>query len=236
MSIDQYTHSLPTRVILQSITHGQKFFAKLGAVHGYFQLALDEELSYLTTFLLPQGCFRYLWAPMGLNASSDEWCRHSDVVIEGLEWCMKIVDNIVIWATTTNEMWERIYIVLEKCKVHNITISRKKLEIVEEIEFAGHVVSHRSIQPNPAKYRAIRDFPQPKNIKELRSCMGLPNQLSSFLPDLQQCTVNMRKLMSPKNELIWTPVQTAGFKKSKNILLSTKMVQLFSRTPPTSMA
>ena len=130
-------HPFPsTRDIMQSIPHGQKIFAKLGAVHGYFQLALDEESSYLTTFLLPQGRFRYLRAPMGLNASSDEWCRHSDVAVEGLDWCMKIVDDIIIWATTNEEMWSRINIVLERCKNHNITISRKKLEIGEEIEFA----------------------------------------------------------------------------------------------------
>ena len=54
---------LSTRDILQSIPHGQKFLAKLDAVHGYFQLALDEESSYLTTFLLPKGRFRYLRAP-----------------------------------------------------------------------------------------------------------------------------------------------------------------------------
>ena len=62
-------------------------------MHGYFQLAIDEESLYLTTFLLPQGRFRYLRAPMGLNASSDEWCRHSDVAVEGLEWGMRIVDD-----------------------------------------------------------------------------------------------------------------------------------------------
>ena len=41
-----------------------KYFAKMDAVHGYFQLALDEESSKLTTFLLPQGKFRYTRAPM----------------------------------------------------------------------------------------------------------------------------------------------------------------------------
>ena len=47
-------HPFPsTRDILQSISHGQKLFAKFDAVHGYFQLALDEESSYLTTHLDP---------------------------------------------------------------------------------------------------------------------------------------------------------------------------------------
>ena len=36
--------------IVQSVPSSAKFFAKLDAVHGYFQLALDEESSKLTTF------------------------------------------------------------------------------------------------------------------------------------------------------------------------------------------
>ena len=99
---------------------------------------------------------------MGLNASSDEWCRHSDVAVEGLDWCMKIVDDIIIWVKTHEEMWSRINIVLDRCKSHNITISRKKLEIGEEIKFAGHVISSRGIKPDPSKFQAIRDFPAPK--------------------------------------------------------------------------
>ena len=88
-----------TPEILQAIPPEAKFFAKKDAIHGYFQLGLDEESSRLTTFLLSQGKFRYLLAPMGLNASSDEWCCHSDVIIRGLPWARKIMDDTIIWAT-----------------------------------------------------------------------------------------------------------------------------------------
>ena len=50
---------------MQAIPVTAKYFAKLDVVHGYFQLALDEESSKLTTFLLPQGKFRYTRAPIG---------------------------------------------------------------------------------------------------------------------------------------------------------------------------
>ena len=58
--------------------------------------------------------------------------------------------------------------------------------------------------------------------------MGLANQLSLFISDLQQCTSNMRKLLSPKNKYIWTPTQEEEFKRSKDVLLSNKMVQPFN--------
>lgn len=61
---------------------------------------MDEESSYLTTFYNPSGHYRYLWAPMGLLSSSDEWCWYSDFVIEKFEFAKKIVDYILIWAET----------------------------------------------------------------------------------------------------------------------------------------
>ena len=66
------THPFPsTREIIEAIPPDAKLFCKFDAVNGYFQLALDERSSKLTTFLIQQGHFRYLRAPMGLNASSN---------------------------------------------------------------------------------------------------------------------------------------------------------------------
>ena len=75
---------------------------------------------------------------MGLNASPDEWCRQSDVIIRGLPFSMKIVDDTIIWAKDEAELEERIKTVLRRCKENNITISRKKMELGNSIHFAVH--------------------------------------------------------------------------------------------------
>ena len=94
-------HPLPLVAdIIQSILATSTCFAKLDATHGYFQLPLDDEASRLTPFILPSGRYHYLRAPMRLSSSLNEWCRHSDGVVEGFPWCKKIVDNILIWAAT----------------------------------------------------------------------------------------------------------------------------------------
>ena len=98
-------HPFPcTAEILQAIPSSATCFAKLDAVHGYFQLALEPKSSFITTFLLPQGKFRYLRAPMGLNASSDEWCCKSDIIVEGLPWARKLVDDTIIWADNEEDL------------------------------------------------------------------------------------------------------------------------------------
>ena len=152
-------HPFPsTRDILQAIPKEAKIFAKLDAVHGYFQLALDEQSSITTTFLLPQGKFRYLRAPMGLNASSDEWCCHSDRIIEGLPWARKIVDDTLIWAENLDILKERITEVLDRCREYNVTISKKTFEIGEIIEFAGHMISATGIRPDDKNTTRSRIF------------------------------------------------------------------------------
>ena len=88
----------------------------MDAIQGYHQVALDQKSSYLTTFLLPCGRFRYLRAPMGLCSSSDEWCRRSDTTIENIPGVVKLVDDYLIAVDTVEEVVEKARGVLKKCK------------------------------------------------------------------------------------------------------------------------
>ena len=97
--------------IVRSIPAGTRFFAKMNAIHGYFQLALDEESSKLTEFFLPSGRYRYLRAPMGLSSSSDEWCWHSDRAIHGLPFTKKIVEGILVWGSSLPVLYERVRVI-----------------------------------------------------------------------------------------------------------------------------
>jgi hypothetical protein len=92
------THPFPAaHDILQAIQTSARYFATANCVHSYFQLALDEESRDLTTFMLPLGRWQYLQGPMGLSATSDDWCRKSNFVIEGNENARKIVNDILCW-------------------------------------------------------------------------------------------------------------------------------------------
>ena len=145
---------------MQSIPPDANFFAKLDAVHSYFQLALDKESSKLTTFLLPEGRFRYPRASMGLSASSDEWCQRSDFLVEGLPFCKKIVHDILIWGKSPEELHANCKTVLNRCREMNASISAKKLEISDSIKFVGHTVSDQGIKPYPSLLSDIsRDLP-----------------------------------------------------------------------------
>ena len=232
--VQRPVHPFPsTQEIMQNIQAGSTWFAKLDAVHGYFQIPLDEESSKLTTFLLPSGRYRYLRAPMGLSASGDEFCFRSDRALEGLDFCQKIVDDILITATSEAQLLDRVQQVLQKCREVGLTISDKKLEVGQKVSFAGHVVSAGGIEPDPQRLAAIKDFPTPTNLTGLRSFLGLANQVASFVPDAAHGTLKMRQLMKKNAAFVWLPDHEEEFVKVKALLTSPQIVRFFDPTLPT---
>ena len=146
-------HTFPsTQDIISGLDPSSRVFAKLDATQGYHQVPLEEESSKLTTFLLPSGRFRFLRAPMGLSCSSDEFCRRSDKVIEGLPGVRKLVDDILVQAPDMNTLQKRIEGVIDRCKEDNFTLSKRKLEIGEAVEFAGQIVSRYGVTPTDQKH------------------------------------------------------------------------------------
>lgn len=213
--------------IRKQISPDAKVFAKLDCVQGYFQLALDEESSYLTTFLLPDGKFRFTRAPMGLHVSSDEWCRRSDEALAGLEGVQKIVDDILVEAPTIAILMTRVREVLARCREHNIIISNKKFNIGSEIDFAGYRITSNGIEPSPQKVASIQNFPTPQNITDLRSFLGLCNQLSDFHPDYAHMTLELRSLLGKNVAWQWLPEHQQAFEKVKEFLASKALLNYF---------
>jgi hypothetical protein len=118
------------RDLISSLPPGMKCFARLDAVHGYFQVKLDYESSLLTTFLLPSGRYRYTGAPMGLNSSGDVFCFKTDGPLEGLgNWILKIVDDILVCAPDWDTLFDRLTIVLKRLSEAGIILSKKKFAV-----------------------------------------------------------------------------------------------------------
>lgn len=229
-------HPFPTGLdIIQRLNSSSKWFAKLDAIFGYFQIPLGEKSSFLTTFLIPQGRFRYTRAPMGLNASGDEWCYRSDLVLEGLEGVHKLVDDILVEADTLEDLNDRLQNVLKRCRDKGIQLSLDKFDAGKKIKFAGHIISDKGTQPDDTRLEAIANFKSPDNVTELRSFLGLANQLGNFIPDLAHMTSEIRKLLKKNIIYQWLPEHENQFRKIKRLLTSDMLVKPYDKNLPTEL-
>ena len=213
--------STTPREAVSNIPVASKYFSTLDAKSGYWQLPLHEESQHLTTFLTPWGRFKFLRAPMGLVSTGDEYCRRGDLAFEGLDNIVKVVDDILVHDESFEEHASRLRSLLDRCRHNQITLNEKKFCCAEnEVSYCGFNLSSDGKQVDPGKITAITDFPTPTNIKELRSFMGLVQQLADFSSEISSAADDLRGLLKPSNEFIWTPDHEKAFNAVKKALTS----------------
>ena len=82
----------------------------------------------------------------------------------------------------------------------------------------GFIVNGNGVKTDPNKVRAIREFPQPTNLTELRSFKGLVNQLAGYSKKLIASALPLRPLLKSRKEFQWTNEHTEAFDVVKKLV------------------
>ena len=93
--------------------------------------------------------------------------------MDGLLWAKKIVDDILIWASSLPELQQRIEVIAKNCSRLNIILSKKKFSIGTSMPFAGYIVSDSGVHPDPSRIEAISNLPHPADQTNLQSFLGM---------------------------------------------------------------
>ena len=64
---------------------------------GYWQVPLDNESSYLTTFNAPFGCYWFTRLLFGITVSSDAFQRKLNAIYSNLTHTIGIADGMIVW-------------------------------------------------------------------------------------------------------------------------------------------
>ena len=94
------------------------------------------------------------------------------------------------------------------------------LLVKQNVEYLGHVVTPDGVIPNPEKVRVVREFPIPKNLKELRAFMGLANYYRRFVKDFAHIANPLNALTKKGVKFVWTQACADAFDKLKRALVS----------------
>ena len=87
-------------------------------------------------------------------------------IMRGFEWsiCLVYIDDLIIFSRTFDEHLQHLDQVFKRLRDANVRLKPSKCHFMKpEVEYLGHVVSAAGLKPNPAKIRAVQDFPVPKN-------------------------------------------------------------------------
>jgi len=90
----------------------------------------------------------------------------------------------------------------------------------QSISYLGHVVSAEGISTDPAKVKAIADWPQPANVKALRSFLGLAGYYRKFVRNFGIIAKPLTELLKKDVMFIWTSIHESAFQLLKQALCS----------------
>jgi hypothetical protein len=106
-------------------------------------------------------------------------------------------------------------------------------KISKEVAFAGYVVEQRAIRSSPEGAIALKEFPRPQNIHELRSFLGLAQQLAGFIPNLAHASERLRHLLKKEHKYGWSPDLQEAFNAVVKILTYNLVLINFDPSKPT---
>ena len=153
--------------------------AVFDAWNGYHSVSLHEDDRHKTTFNTPWGQYRYLSTPQGYIASGDGYTRRYDEIVADIGDKTKCVDDTLLWSDTIEGSYFQAVQWLDICGRNGIVLNPEKFVFgASTVDFAGFTITMTDVRPCSLYLEAIRDFPEPRNITDVRSWFGLVNQVA----------------------------------------------------------
>ena len=82
------------------------------------------------------------------------------------------------------------------------------------------VVSEAGIMPDPAKIEAVNNISSPRNIKDIRSFLGLAGYYHKFIPGFSSIAAPLLQLTQKASSFIWKNACKQAFQRLKQLLCS----------------
>ena len=142
-------HILPSVDHTLAQTGDAKYFPKLDANSGFWQIEPSPESSLITTFM------RYKFNQLPFKISSaQEYFQKTPEIMSGMEGVVGLVDDLLLaFERTKKEHHHHLVRVLQKLR------SRSSLET--KSLFLGHIVDRNGVLPDSEKTKAIVNTSQP---------------------------------------------------------------------------
>ncbi|XP_035700303.1 uncharacterized protein K02A2.6-like [Branchiostoma floridae] len=214
-----------------------KVFSVLDAKNGYWQVALDEESSVLTTFNTPSGRYKWKRLPFGIKSSPEEFQRRLDQTLEGLAGVKPVVDDILVWgegetlAEATSDHDRNLRSLMQRCRERNLKLNPDKVKLREqEVPFHGHLITSQGLKLDPSKVTAITKMPRPTDAQGVQRLIGFVTYLAKFLPKLSDICEPLRKLTVKDSEFVWLDAHEKILETLKKMVSTAPVLKYYDKT------
>jgi hypothetical protein len=210
-----------------------KYFTKIDLRTGFYQILIAAADRHKTAFTTSRGLYEYNVLPMGLCNSPGVFMQlMNDTFREFLNrFVLVFLDDIIVYSNTLEEHEQHVRQALQRLRDQRLFAKASKSALChQEVEFLGHMVGHRGLRVMDDKIEAVRDWPAPTNLRELRAFLGLAGYYRRFVRNFSSIALPLteltRTVTHQKLEREWGPKQQLAFQELKQALQHTPVLVL----------
>lgn len=191
-------------------TLGCDLLSFLDVYSGYQQIFMSKEDEEKTSFITPCDTYCFIRMPFGLKSAGSTFARAVQIGFEpqshrNIEAYM---DDIVVKtkdrATLIQDLEQRF---ANLRKINLKLIPEKCVFCVPSGKLHGFFVSHRGIEANADKIKAIEQIQAPRKVKDVRRLTGCVAVLRRFISKSAERTLPFFKILKKAGPIKWTQKQ-----------------------------
>ncbi|XP_064469765.1 uncharacterized protein K02A2.6-like [Ornithodoros turicata] len=214
-----------------------RFFTKLDANSGFYQIMLSEKSQELTTFITPFGRYCFQRLPFGITSAPEVFQRKIAQVLDDLPGVLNLMDDILIYGDNREEHDRRLNAVLQRLSDNNVTLNLEKCKFfVEKISFLGVLIDQHGIYPDPRRVEALTALEPPQNVSDLRRILGMFNHVGRFIPNMSTLSAPLRELLVKNVDWYWGNGQQDAFQRLKASISSGICMAKYNPNLPTILS
>ena len=194
---------------------------------GYWQVQMHPDSCERTTFITHQGLYEFTVMPFGLKNTPAVFQRLMQKVLMGLNpeegphFVSVYLDDVIVFSDTFETHLEHLQQVLLHFQAAELKLKPSKHHsICQKVEYLGHVITPQGISPNNNRISAMRNFPAPSTVKEVRQFIGLASYYRRFIGSFAKVSQPLHSLTQKDVVFQWSSECQQAFQQLKDALVN----------------
>jgi len=225
----KYRHPIPRLDDMLDELCGSTLFSKIDMRSGYHQIRMKSGDEWKTTFKTKFGLYEWMVMPFGLTNAPSTFMRLMNHVLKSFinDFVVVYFDDILVYSKCLDDHVQHLRLIFDVLRNEKLYVNFKKCSFcVDCVVFLGFVVSSSGVEVDDEKVEAIRSWPTPKSISDVRSFHGLASFYRRFVRNFSSLAAPLTEVIKKEKPFIWGIKQEEAFKILKEKLSSTPLLQL----------
>ena len=204
--------------LLMSLGRNNQVFSSLDLLSGYWQVPMAESSRAMTAFSTNGGHYEWLRMPFGLKSAPLTFQRMMNSLFSGMigDSVFVYLDDIIVASKDLDSHFTTLRSVFQRLQEAGLKVKLSKCEFLKaKICFLGHTVDGKGIHTMDDKVLAVKNFPQPKSVDNVRSFIGLAGYYRPFIKDFAKIASPLNKLLKKNATFHWDAPQERSFQELK---------------------